>query len=66
MKTLNIFISLFIEYQRYTMTSLFYVVSSACNTSVPAFRKCMDASIKILLVESAATRSPTAGPLRRT
>jgi len=28
------------------MTSFFYVVSSACNTSVPAFRKCMDASIK--------------------
>jgi hypothetical protein len=32
--------------QRYTMTSFFYVVSSACNTSFPAFRKCMDASIK--------------------
>ena len=28
------------------MTSFFYAVSSACNTSVPAFRKCMDASIK--------------------
>jgi len=37
---------LFIEYKRYTMTSFFYVVSSACNTSDPAFRKCMDASIK--------------------
>jgi len=45
MKTLYIFILLFIEYRRYTMTSFFYVVSSACNTSVPAFRKCMDASI---------------------
>jgi len=46
MKTLNIFISLFIEYKRYTVTSFFYIVSSACNASVPAFRKCMDASIK--------------------
>ena len=48
MKTLNIFISLFIEYKRYKMTSFFYVVSSACNASVPAFRKCVDASIKKL------------------
>ena len=46
MKILNIFISLFIEYIRYTMTSFFYIVSSACNTSGPALRKCMDASIK--------------------
>ena len=45
MKTLNIFIS-FIDYKRYKMTSFFYVVSSACNTSVPAFRKCMDASLR--------------------
>jgi len=67
MKTLNSYISLLIEYKRYTMTSLFYVVSSVCNTSVPAFRKCRDASINIFfLVESAATRAPPAGPLRRT
>jgi hypothetical protein len=67
MKTLNIFVSLFIEYKRYTMTPFLYVVSSACNTSVLAFRNCMDASIKkILLAESAATRAPPAGPLRRT
>ena len=67
MKTLNIFIPLFIEHKRYTMTSFFYLVSSTCNTSVPAFRKCMDASIKkILLAESAAIHAPPAGPLRRT
>jgi len=46
METLNIFISLFIEYKRYIMALFFYVVSSACNTSIPGFRKCMDASIK--------------------
>jgi len=66
MKILNIFISLFIEHKRYTVTLFFYVVYSACNTSVPAFRKCMDASIKMILAESAATRAPPAGPLRRT
>jgi hypothetical protein len=48
------------------MTSFFYVVSSACNTSVPAFRKCMDAFIKkILLADSGVTRALTAGPPHR-
>jgi hypothetical protein len=28
------------------MTSFFYVVSTACNTSVPAFQKYVDACIK--------------------
>jgi hypothetical protein len=66
MKTLNIFYLIIYRIQK-VQTSFYYVVSSACNTSVPAFWKCMDASIKkILLTESAATRAPPAGPLRRT
>ena len=46
MKTLNIFISLFIEHKRYTVTSFLYVVSIALHTSVPALWKCMDTSRK--------------------
>ena len=49
------------------MTSLFYVVSIAYHTSVPALRKCMDNSRKkSILAESAATHVPPAAPLRRT
>ena len=46
MKTLNIFLSQFIEHIRYTMTSFFYIVSIAYHTSVPAIRKCLDTSRK--------------------
>ena len=48
------------------MISFFYVVSSTCNTSVPAFRKCMDASIKKFFWLRAQPLVHPAGPLRRT
>ena len=43
------------------MTSFFYVVSIAFHTSVPALRKCMNTSKKIIFAESAATRAPGRG-----
>ena len=67
MKTLNIFISYFIEHKRYTVTSFFYVVSIAYHTNVPALQKCIDTSRKkSLLAESTATHAPPTAPLRRT
>jgi hypothetical protein len=67
-ENLKYFTSLFIEYKRCTITLFVYLDSIAFYTSVPAFRKCMNASIKkkTLLDESAATRAPPAAPLRRT
>ena len=44
------------------MTSFFYVVSTAFQTSVPALRKCINTPRKkTLLAESAATRAPGRG-----
>ena len=64
MKTLNIFLILFIVQKWYKAVSLFNIISPTLNASPPALTKCINSfRKKILLVVRATTHAPRGVPL---